>query len=350
MVSFATTSSSTSAPGDDAFALAITACDDLSQRMDQLNSACHELDESITSLSRDSQAIGKLAETIHEIARETNLLAINASIEAANAGFAGRSFGVVADAVGRLAARCADSVSEVTRLVEQSSRGSTRAVEISKRVEASVGDLRQSRDGLEAHLSKAQYARAIPGAATANPETKNGGGNFGAGDSRTTRRPAAGVLPGREPVATAQDPNAPLRFDETSMATGVQQVDDQHRTLVDAINKLDRACREGQGKEAVGKLLDFLADYVVQHFKEEEAIMDRTGAPLSAENKRAHQQLLDTYTQWRADYDKSGASLKMVGELNILLREWLVNHICKVDRCLKRDSGLCKTTHALAPR
>ncbi len=312
--------------GSDAFAQAIVSCDDLSSRMDLLNRTCAELGESIASLASDSQTIGKLAETIHEIARETNLLAINASIEAANAGEAGRSFGVVADAVGRLAARCADSVSEVTRLVEQSSRGSARAVEISQRVDASVNELRGARDGLEQHLTRAQHERFS--GAPQPPATPQRG--FGAGQRNGITAPAA---------------DKPLVFNETTMATGVDSIDQQHRTLVKAVNQLDRACREGHGKEAVGKLLDFLAEYVVNHFKHEEAIMNARNAPKALHNKQAHKQLLDTYTQWRAEYDRSGASLKMVGELNALLRDWLVNHICSVDRCLKRDAGLCATIH-----
>ncbi|MGF1450254.1 MAG: bacteriohemerythrin [Opitutales bacterium] len=342
MVQFApnpnVSSANESAPAD-AFTLAIASCDDLSTRMDGLNRTCDELGQSIASLASDSQAIGKLAETIHEIARETNLLAINASIEAANAGEAGRSFGVVADAVGRLAARCADSVAEVTRLVEQSSQGSNRAVEISQRVDQSVHALRDARNGLEQHLTRAQHQRGNGlGASTAHRLPV-----FGTDAPAQTQasRPAtaAGIVPA----------DRPLTFDAATMATGVDSVDQQHRTLVDAINRLDQACREGQGKEAVGKLLDFLAEYVVNHFKHEEAIMDAQNAPKAAQNKKAHRQLLDTYSQWREQYDKSGASLQMVGELNTLLREWLVSHICSVDRCLKRDTNRCATIHGLKP-
>lgn len=66
--------------------------------------------------------IERFGNDVHDIAGRTNLLAINATIEAAHAGEAGAGFSVVAEEVGKLAARSRQAGEEVVRLVETLTR------------------------------------------------------------------------------------------------------------------------------------------------------------------------------------------------------------------------------------
>ena len=75
---------------------------------------------------------------------------------------------------------------------------------------------------------------------------------------------------------------------------------------------LDRPCSEGKGREEIDKMLDFMGEYVVDHFSHEEGVMIKHRCSVSGKNKRAHENLLQKYTTWRKDYDASGASLAMV--------------------------------------
>ncbi len=65
-----------------------------------------------------SEKINRIVQDIEEIAEQSKLLAINAAIEAARAGKQGKGFGVVADAVRKLAADSQSSTDKIKTLIE----------------------------------------------------------------------------------------------------------------------------------------------------------------------------------------------------------------------------------------
>jgi methyl-accepting chemotaxis protein len=104
--------------------------------------AVSEVVDGINLISGSSDKIGGIVTIISEIADQTNLLALNAAIEAARAGEHGRGFAVVADEVGKLAARSSTSTKEIEALIKESISNVTQGVETARGSQLAMGQIR----------------------------------------------------------------------------------------------------------------------------------------------------------------------------------------------------------------
>ncbi|MBF0185627.1 MAG: bacteriohemerythrin [Magnetococcales bacterium] len=113
------------------------------------------------------------------------------------------------------------------------------------------------------------------------------------------------------------------------LVTGISFVDKEHRVLIDMINALQLAMKEGQGVEAIGKILDGLLAYTVTHFDHEEKAMARTDYPSLAEHRAKHARLVSTLQKLVQEFKDGRFSVGI--DLLSLAKGWLVEHILGTD-------------------
>lgn len=119
-----------------------------------------------------------------------------------------------------------------------------------------------------------------------------------------------------------------------ALATGIADVDAQHKSLFEQADRLLESARKGAGQEELNGLLDFLGNYVVEHFGTEERYMAKYGYPQSAEHKQQHKDFVDYYLNVRKKIDREGASLTTLFQVQKYIIDWLNNHIRKSDKAL----------------
>ena len=122
-----------------------------------------------------------------------------------------------------------------------------------------------------------------------------------------------------------------------AMTTGVPDVDDQHRELINKFNELVEAEASGADREKIGSILDFLQYYAEWHFSTEEQIMDKYHCHILEENKKAHNEYRvrfgKLYEQWQNMTDSDTAILR---DTIVELARWIVYHTLTVDNQLHK--------------
>lgn len=117
-----------------------------------------------------------------------------------------------------------------------------------------------------------------------------------------------------------------------SLKLGIASVDDQHRRLLDLINRLDEAVALGHAPDTITELLDDLIDYTRYHFDEEEKLMQQSNfeEALFASHKNEHRQFVETIVEAR-NQKPDNASFLLHHLLDFLF-DWLYRHILGTDK------------------
>lgn len=119
---------------------------------------------------------------------------------------------------------------------------------------------------------------------------------------------------------------------DNSLETGNVAIDEQHKSLINAINDLLDACSKGKGRVEVQKTLTFLSEYVVKHFNDEEKLQVKSKYPDYIAHKKLHENFKKDVANIVSDFERDGATILLVAKVNSKIGEWLINHIKTIDK------------------
>lgn len=122
-----------------------------------------------------------------------------------------------------------------------------------------------------------------------------------------------------------------------SIALNIGEIDNQHKQLVDIINKMFDAINDARGNDVIDEILKKLIAYTNYHFVTEEKYFDQFKYQDSKIHKEQHRYLLEQINEFKKTFDegkrmRDGSDTVLTVDLWNFLKSWLINHIQISDR------------------
>lgn len=116
----------------------------------------------------------------------------------------------------------------------------------------------------------------------------------------------------------------------SSYETGVEEMDMQHKKLIDLINILYRVMRNKESVAVVEGVINEMADYAGVHFRDEEAMLKAIGYPQYDEHISRHRAYRSQMENLMGNYEEDPENT--VKEIYAFLRQWWIEHIIEEDK------------------
>ena len=110
---------------------------------------------------------------------------------------------------------------------------------------------------------------------------------------------------------------------------GVEEIDNQHKKLVDIVNRYVEAKTNNHEEKIIGPIVKELVEYTQTHFSSEEMHMQQHNYPLLLLHKSQHKALVAQLINILKDMKERKSAVG--DELLQLLKAWLIKHILEED-------------------
>jgi hemerythrin-like metal-binding protein len=122
-----------------------------------------------------------------------------------------------------------------------------------------------------------------------------------------------------------------LLWGET-LSVEVDEIDEDHRRLVELFNILNHAVEEGEAADYVDAVFEELISCTIWHFRHEERLMLKYRYEGFEEHKAEHDDLIDSVKALQQKYLQGNRQLS--NENFEFLEHWLTGHILSADQDL----------------
>lgn len=112
-------------------------------------------------------------------------------------------------------------------------------------------------------------------------------------------------------------------------SVGIQEIDEQHKCIVNYINELYVALAGGN-RDAIVDVVQKMVEYTKIHFAVEESLMRVFNYSEYVEHKAIHDNIIQRVLQYQGRVMAGDSAVGM--ELISFLKDWLFDHIIGVDK------------------
>ncbi|PRX34714.1 hemerythrin [Orenia metallireducens] len=320
--------------------------------MEEINQKVKATVDLIKELNSNSEEIGGIIELITNVADQTNLLALNAAIEAARAGEHGQGFTVVAEEIRELAEETTKATVNVKRLIDNTRMNSKQVIEAIKEVEEKTQEGQSITENTNQIFTQIEEASEET---TIQIEQIAYGAQDLANDSEALVVAAKDIDNMSQEINNSSNELQNKANDLKSLVSsfvledkvavtkwsdkykvGVEKIDEQHKGIFERANYLLDAYKNQSSEKDIEEVMDFLADYIDKHFREEEEIQRKYEYPDYENHKGIHHKFENKVKEVIADYKHSNVKVTSLMKLNKMVTGWLIEHIKREDQKLAK--------------
>ena len=121
---------------------------------------------------------------------------------------------------------------------------------------------------------------------------------------------------------------------ESHLSVGVDEIDEQHKQLIDKFNEFMLAYQEERGSDEMHQLFSFLDEYVISHFADEELLMQQINYPYYHKHREKHLEFRQKVITLRDRLEKEGPTQELIPASGLLMTSWLIEHMTGMDRAI----------------
>lgn len=122
---------------------------------------------------------------------------------------------------------------------------------------------------------------------------------------------------------------------------GVEQIDQQHKGLFTAVNRINKILEEKdfeRNRRACLEAVKYLKSYTLQHFADEEAYQRKIKYAGYEKHKKLHEDFITAVLNSERDMEVNNYSIPSIRRFTDLVTNWLINHIMSADQAIVRGT------------
>ena len=115
-----------------------------------------------------------------------------------------------------------------------------------------------------------------------------------------------------------------------SYATGVEKIDNQHKNVINILNRLSDSVNHRDEKDTILLMLDDVYEFLSENFRMEEQIMLENRYMFYDKHRYEHVYFLNKILKFKIDFEDDGINFDE-GKVEFL-KKWLLNHFSGIDK------------------